>query len=469
MKSIRTERPRNSCPITLIIDDPTPCINPLYYFALQVPKSSTDYHYTKKDGKFYFDSDTRFNFPIAKEVDESFVHEFASWVKSTEVRGKFSLIPFPAGLGRVDKGLGGFPNERVEDFLETVRNVISPKFDICPELLTHTRALDLRTKKLRNGVSEHDWSQKQKSKNLTKYIGFAFEILKNAGLTPSGVTSPCNFGMFVEGNYVTAISDAGREILSSNLIWYFLDVDAQSLNVQHKIMRFDAENGSAIVSIIGSMNDPFWGSQFTSLGFDEWSKEKIDPILCSNVDGSISGRISDLVNAGSYATIVTHWQSLYSNGSRLGLKSLTELVTRINSLLGEKILWLTCSEIAQYVASTVSAKFRVIADEDNRSSMKIEISSPFDCRDFTFSFGTDMDPIRLILISENNYQERELNRVSSTGELRPNSWYLASDGRTFVCLAGLEKRQRRISYGVTKKIKKTMKKNEYCSTISVSA
>ena len=66
-----------------------------------------------------------------------------------------------------------------------------------------------------NGISEHDWSQKQNSKKLAKYIGFALEILKNAGLNPTGVTSPCNFGIYVEEEYVKARYSRLRKKLSA--------------------------------------------------------------------------------------------------------------------------------------------------------------------------------------------------------------------------------------------------------------
>lgn len=214
-----------------------------------------------RDGKWYFDSESEFKHPLSETVDQEFVHQFANWVNSAEVKGKISVVPYPAGLGRVDRSLTGYSNEMVNDFLTTVRSKITPKFDVGPELLTHTRALNLKTGKLMNGISEHDWSQKQNSKKLAKYIGFALEILKNAGLNPTGVTSPCNFGIYVEEEYVKAILEASKKVLGLKVVWYFLNVDSESNNVDHRLMYLNREGSDAVISLIGSMNDPLWTSQ----------------------------------------------------------------------------------------------------------------------------------------------------------------------------------------------------------------
>ena len=40
----RVEKPRLAIPITLIVDDPAPCINPLYYYRLQVDGKNYERH-----------------------------------------------------------------------------------------------------------------------------------------------------------------------------------------------------------------------------------------------------------------------------------------------------------------------------------------------------------------------------------------------------------------------------------------
>lgn len=470
VKNFRSEKPLNRCPITLLIDDPAPCINPLFYFASQVPKDAVDYHYTKKDGKWYFDSDSEFKFPIAPEIDQEFVHEFAAWVNSADVRGKISVVPFPAGLGRVDRKLIGFPRDRVTDFVSTIREQVSDKFDVGPEMLTHTRALNLKTKKLAAGISEHDWSQKQDEATLAKYLSLALQILKSAGLKPSGVTSPCNFGMYVEDQYARAVLEAGTSVLGKKVLWYFLNVDKASEIVDHKIMYLDREGGAAVVSLIGSMNDPLWTSQLTDLPYDAWAKEILDRVL--SADGG-SGRIADLVRSGSYVTIVTHWQSLYSNGSRYGLKGLGELASRINKFLGDRVVWMRCSDIAQYVACSAAVAFSGQSVSSERATSRIDLSSPFSCKDFTFSFETEVMPSEISMRpDEDGSSARVLEKVSQPGLLRSDTWSAVDMGssgiRIFVCLSELqEKREKTITYGVIKKTKRKVDKTEYDSHLTI--
>ncbi len=427
-----------------------------------------------RDGKWYFDSESEFKHPLSETVDQEFVHQFANWVNSAEVKGKISVVPYPAGLGRVDRSLTGYSNEMVNDFLTTVRSKITPKFDVGPELLTHTRALNLKTGKLMNGISEHDWSQKQNSKKLAKYIGFALEILKNAGLNPTGVTSPCNFGIYVEEEYVKAILEASKKVLGLKVVWYFLNVDSESNNVDHRLMYLNREGSDAVISLIGSMNDPLWTSQLTDLDYESWIKERIDPMLAK--DGK-SGRIVSQVLSGSYVTVVTHWQSLYSNGSRYGLKGLDELVSRINLQLQDKILWMKCSEIADYIACTSSVFFRnrFALNQDKKEHFIIDISSPFGCKDFTFSLEMDSIPSKISLASDERTNENrlvDLERVDRIEQLKPYSWFALkqeTDSVTvYICLGELAKRDEKVvAYGVTKKTKRTVKKLEYFSSIAI--
>ncbi len=470
IRNLRAEKPRNRCPITLLIDDPAPCINPLYYFASQVPKNAVDYHYTKRDGKWYFDSDSEFKYPIVDAIEQDFVHEFAHWVSSAEIKGKISVVPYPAGLGRVDRSLTGFPREMVKDFVSTFRSEVTPKFDICPELLTHTRALSLKTGKLMNGISEHDWSQKQDSRTLTKYIEFAFRILSNAGLKPTGVTSPCNFGLYVEGEYAKAILEAAKKVLGLKVVWYFLQVDLESRNVDHRVMYLNRDEGEAVVSLVGSMNDPFRSSQITDLDYASWARETIDPILTK--DGK-EGRIASQVQCGSYITIMTHWQSLYSNGSRYGLRGIDELVTRINLNLSDKILWMRCSEIADYLACCSTVIFRNRVASDTKQGLKIDISSPFGCKDFTFSFEMDSSSSGIVLNQDGRDNAPiELERVLRPELLKSNSWFAYEKGNgnvvIFVCLSELSRKDEKIvAYGFTKKTTRKVRKQEYISSISL--
>jgi len=58
------------------------------------------------------------------------------------------------------------------------------------------------------------------------------------------------------------------------------------------------------------------------------------------------------ITQASKEEIVTHWQSLYTQGTELGLEELTVLAERIQKVFGSSFEWVKCSEMARrYVES----------------------------------------------------------------------------------------------------------------------
>jgi len=404
-----TERPLCRSPVSILVDDPSPGINPLYYFASTVPPGSTGYHYVSKGGEWYFDSDSAFSHPICRTIDSSFVLEFANWIRRTQVKGKTSVVPYAAGLGRTDGEIEGIPRAQVLAFIRAISS-IKGKFDVSSELLTHTRAVDLSSMKLLE-VSEHDWSQSQTFETLAPYLTLSLEILKKAGLDAGGVTSPVDFGARVEEDYAMAVLEAVKHVKKTGLAWYFLHTDYESLVVPPRLSYLDREAREAVVSIVASVKDPFWSSMLTDASEGEWREKALESVLSR--DGR-QGRIARQVAAGSWVAIVTHWQSLYSNGTRYGLHAAEELVRRMNSRLKDRIVWMSCSEIAAYVACVAAANFRVVED-----GTIIEASSPFQCRNLTLSFRTT-EPVRKI-----RHDGRALRRVK--GSLSEGTWSQRGD------------------------------------------
>jgi hypothetical protein len=45
--------------------------------------------------------------------------------------------------------------------------------------------------------------------------------------------------------------------------------------------------------------------------------------------------------------LLTHWQSLYTQGTGLGLEGLAALAERIQKVFGHRMEWISCSERAQ--------------------------------------------------------------------------------------------------------------------------
>jgi len=100
-------------PISLIIDDGAP-VDPLFY---ELPGYETPFL-----------------------VPAEFTRRVAETFEQLDMRGKFTVIPMPSCLGRIDQSLKRVPATHLQEFLNVVRERIAPRFDITPEYLTHMRA-----------------------------------------------------------------------------------------------------------------------------------------------------------------------------------------------------------------------------------------------------------------------------------------------------------------------------------------
>jgi hypothetical protein len=167
--------PAGGIPLTLIIDDPAPCINVYSWHVGERQKTDKP---TMKSGE-----------PILRDVPVAFAAELADVLRRRGIKGKFSVLPYPAGLGSIAEGLKGYRQADVQRWLATVRSEIAPRMDITPEILTHAKTLDLATHKLLS-ENEREWSANQTAETMTPYIAESLRILKNVGLPATGVTSP---------------------------------------------------------------------------------------------------------------------------------------------------------------------------------------------------------------------------------------------------------------------------------------
>ncbi len=76
---------------------------------------------------------------------DSFVREFGQWCAEQGVRGKYSIVPYPACVGWLDRELPGWSRRELQESLKLVRELMVPNWDIHPEMITHTRVIDLKT------------------------------------------------------------------------------------------------------------------------------------------------------------------------------------------------------------------------------------------------------------------------------------------------------------------------------------
>jgi hypothetical protein len=310
-------------PISLIIDDGSP-VDPLFY---ELPGYETPFL-----------------------VPAEFTQRVAETFDRFDIRGKFTVIPMPSCLGRVDQSLKRVPADHLASWLKLVQERISPRFDITPEFLTHMQAYNLKSGGYQH-IYEDVWISGAPPEEIVEYFVLAFTILNNVGLPATGITSPWVSGIDVEKKYAQALAEAQWKVFSRKLTWYFLHATSWGPPRQCSIEYENRQRGQVVVSVPANTNDIFWSmEQPTREQRLAFIKEGIDRIV--SPDGK-AGRIRELIESGHPVVLVTHWQSLYTQGTGLGLEGLVALAERIQKVFGGSLEWVSCSELARrYVAST---------------------------------------------------------------------------------------------------------------------
>jgi hypothetical protein len=217
---------RMSIPITLIVDDPAPLINVYWWHAAEHQQSGNP---TLNSGE-----------PVAKAVPVGFLDQFAEAIERWGMRGKFTVLPYPAGLGKISEGWQGCDTRALSQWIETTRSRVMPLMDITPEILTHAKALNLATFDLL-AENERDWASHQTEATLTPYIAAALRFLNEVGLDATGVTSPWDFGRPVEDEYRLAIRRAMKQVNHRGQTWYFLDTDAKGTELRSSVVSRDGD------------------------------------------------------------------------------------------------------------------------------------------------------------------------------------------------------------------------------------
>jgi len=311
-------------PISLIIDDGSP-VDPLFY---ELPGYET---------------------PFLVPVE--FTGRVADTFDKFDIRGKFTLIPMPSCLGRIDQSLKRVPQDHLQEFLRLIRERIAPRFDITPEFLTHLCAYNLKTGDYQRHMYEDTWISQAPPEEIVEYFILAFQILKNVGIEATGITSPWVSGIDVENKYAKALGDAQWKLFKRKLTWYFLHAASDSEKpFQCSVEYKDTERGQVVVSVPSNAGDIFWSMDLPTLNErKKMINDGIDRLV--SPDGR-TGRIRQLIESGYPVVIVSHWQSLYTQGTALGLEGFSALAERIQKVFGSTIEWVSCSELAsRYVDS----------------------------------------------------------------------------------------------------------------------
>ncbi|MCX8108307.1 MAG: hypothetical protein N3G20_05825 [Verrucomicrobiae bacterium] len=344
------------------------------------------------------------------EIPDSFVRKFAEWSLAEGVKGKYSIVPYPACVGRLDRLLPGWSHTELQESLELVRTLIVPNWDIHPEMITHTRVIDLRTGHPYPDDSpaymeNWDWSTGRSTSELAEYLAYALEILKNVGLQCEGITTPGGFGSRARPQLAQATLEAVRTVFRSPVPHYFRDLyDTGDKSVSPRVELASGLGGpdpKCVVSIIGCTGD--WTG-----GWDCSEPEGADKFISDDLQ---AGRMVDVIQRGEPAMMLCHWTGVYWNGQERGFKILQEVVRRLKTRF-DNLIWMKLSELARYWAAKELTRITI-------ENGQYRLDAPFACSDFTIEVQKDpsVEPVL-----HKNGQRLKLREVADKLKLAPGTW-----------------------------------------------
>lgn len=120
--------------------------------------------------------------------------------------------------------------------------------------------------------------------------------------------------------------------------------DNVTSDLQSKTNR---DSDGSLVSIVAQSDDLLWQTMETQETSQAYVKSIADQLLTE--DGQ-RGRAAELFHAGVPVVLLTHWQSLFANGRKTGLRVLAEVGHRVRTAWGRRVRWVTCLELASEIA-----------------------------------------------------------------------------------------------------------------------
>jgi hypothetical protein len=401
--------PRMRVPLSFIIDDST-CLVNLNRFA--IPQFATAWG--RPD---------RFQQPwreMPLEIPDDFVRKFGEWCGERDVKGKYSVVPYPACVGRVDRVLPGWTEQELDASLDLVRTLMTPNWDIHPEMVTHTRVVDLKTGHplVERGLryqENWDWTVDRSVDELTDYMVYALQILKNVGLPCEGITTPGGFGNRVLPELAQATLQSCRAVFDAEIPHYFRHLyDSGDRSVAPRVecaSGLEGPDPRCVVSIIGCTGD--WTG-----GWDCSSRGDVDRFITADLQ---HGRMVEVIDRGEPAIIVCHWTGIYFNGEEVGFRVFQEAVRRLHARY-DHLLWMKLSEIARYWA----AKELTSIEKDGD---RVTLRAPFACPGFTLRIAGKIDVAPKLTT---NGELVALRDGTDPRTLHPGTWIRAREG-AIVC------------------------------------
>jgi hypothetical protein len=401
--------PRDRVPLSFIIDDSTCLVNMGHYCMPQFAEAWPERQDYKKPWKTW-----------PREIPDDFVREFGEWCAAHDVKGKYSVVPNPACVGWLDRELPGWSRSELQASLKLVRELMLPNWDIHPEMITHTRMIDLKTGRpfpeISAATMENWYPREDKSVDeLASYMAYALRILRNCDLPCEGITTPGGFGSNAEASLSRAVDEAVRDVFGAEIPHYFKYVaerDESPAPRVENVRGLGTDDVRLVVNVPAAAGDWFGGWEG-----DEPSRGH----LYADAEAK-NGRMVELIEAGGPAIMYCHWPGLYTHGTKDGLRDFQEVVVALDRRFGDQTVWMKLSEIARYQAAKELTAV-------TRGKDGVALDAPFACPAFTLRLGTRSSTPPSI---HQGGQTVPLKEARARRDLSPGTWLREAEGVT-VC------------------------------------
>ncbi|HUR54808.1 MAG TPA: hypothetical protein VMZ71_11800 [Gemmataceae bacterium] len=410
--SVSVLNPRDRVPLSFIIDDSTVLVNMGHFcmpqFAAAWPQR-VEYKRPWKDWP--------------REIPNDFVREFGEWCAGNGVRGKWSVVPNPACVGWLDRELPGWSKADLRDGLKVVREVMAPNWDIHPEMITHTRVIDLKTGRPLDPMGDATMENSYPPKNanisadyLATYIAYALKILKNCDIACEGATTPGGFGNADRSALSLAMRDAVSDVFAPEIPHYFkyiADGDEPIKPILEHVEGLDTDHPRLVDNVPGGTGD--W------LGSWDGDRPPL-PDKYATPDAS-AGRVVELIERGGPAVLFAHWAGFYSCGKRDGFEAIKRVITSINTKYADRTVWMKLSELSRYWAAKELTRIE-------RANSAATLTAPFACPAFTLKLTGAKAAAPAVSLEG---KPVVLSEVGDNKAMKPGTWQRRG-GDVVVCL-----------------------------------
>jgi hypothetical protein len=395
---VRTRNPQNRVPVSLIIDDST-CLVNLAHFCIP--------HFHEAFPDQYL-QDWR---SLPREIPDAFVREFGEWCRAAGVKGKYSIVPYPACVGWMDRDLPGWSRQELEESLRLVRDFMTQDWDIHPEMVSHTWVIDTKTGRPypeRNArfMENWGWTDGKSVDEIADYIRYGLQILHNVDLPCEGMTTPGGFGTGALPELAQATLEACRAVYQTEIPHYFRHLYTDDRSVAPRVEYASGLNGSdprCVVSIIGCTGDWFGG-------WDGLVAGSTDQFITADLQG---GRLPEVIAREEPAILVCHWPGIYFNGEKVGFRIFQEVVERLHRRY-DNLVWMKLSEIARYWAA------KELTQIDQEADGSVRLQAPFATPRFTLE--VDAPVVSSVSLTAAGKQT-PLREVSNPLKLVSGTWH----------------------------------------------